>query len=393
MSEKSYAWVRPCQVCGTINSNVIYENHLTELDGKDMSYSVTTCINCGFHYANQLPEVSSYQRYYKSLSKYDISLSATAIAQIDKYRAERVVSFIQTSISKEKRILDLGCGYGILLNEFSVSGWSNLFGIDPAPNASEQAKQLFDLTCVSSGTLEGAASLSCLKQADLICMMGVLEHLPDLYNDLSLISGGVEADAKILIEVPASERFCRGDFEPFGEFSLEHIQFFSANSLNQLMAQFGFYPIKSTIVELPSGTTDSLLSLYSRVQTAVVDVSTNSSLLEYIVASDNKLSAGLINIEPFLQQPFIIYGAGSHTARLIPYLETNQLNQYIIGIVDSNANLQGKVIGNWTIRAPDELIARFPDTAILISSYRSQGPITDMLKALYPNPIITMYQS
>ena len=392
MADKHFAWNRACQVCGTLNLSVLYENQLAVIDGRDMSYSVTTCSHCGFHYANQLPKASSYQSYYRSLSKYDVTLSASSIPEIDNYRAEKVISFIQPYISLDKKIFDLGCGHGTLLNWFSVSGWSNIYGIDPAPNATEQATQLYGLSCITTGSLENAVSLNQLIEADLICLMGVLEHLPNLYDDLTLLLNSVKEDASILIEVPACERFTRGDFEPYGEFSLEHIQFFSASSLDRLMENFGFYPITSHILDLPPGTTDSLLSLYSRKQKTDNVIATDTALDEYMAESESKLQLGLSKIKSLVRQPVIIYGAGSHTARLLPYLDDCQVSQHIVGIVDGNTNLQGKQMGKWVIDVPEILINRCPDIPVLVSSYRSQNAINHVLSDIYPNPIITMYQ-
>ena len=131
MADKHFAWNRACQVCGTLNLSVLYENQLAVIDGS----------HCGFHYANQLPKASSYQSYYRSLSKYDVTLSASSIPEIDNYRAEKVISFIQPYISLDKKVFDLGCGHGTLLNWFSMSGWSNIYGVDPAPNAADHSSR------------------------------------------------------------------------------------------------------------------------------------------------------------------------------------------------------------------------------------------------------------
>ena len=170
-------------------------------------------------------------------------------------------------------------------------------------------------------------SLNQLIEDDLSCLIGVLEHLPNLYDDLTLLLNSVKEDASILIEVPACERFTRGDFEPYGEFSLEHIQFFSASSLDRLMENFGFYPITSHILDLPPGTTDSLLSLYSRKQKTDNVIATDTALDEYMEESESKLQLGLSKIKSLVRQPVIIYGAGSNPARLLHYLDDLSLIQ------------------------------------------------------------------
>ena len=106
----------------------------------------------------------------------------------------------------------------------------------------------------------------------------------------------------------------------------------------------------------------------------------------YLRSSNATLRAALNRVR---QAPFAIYGAGSHTARLLPELEKTHANQ-IIAIVDSNANLIGKTIGRWSIQSPDAL-ANMPHVAVLVSSFRSQNEIAASLAKRFSNDLILMY--
>ncbi len=385
------AWYRVCQVCGQHNDAVIYHNKLADIDGHDMSYDIAACEACGFHYAVKLPTPAEYQRYYQALSKYDVILPASAVPAVDKYRAEQAVEFVSEFLEREANIWDLGCGSGTLLNAFAEAGWIHLGGLDPAPNAPRQAKTIYGLDNVHSGTLEQTAALTQLNEPDLICLMGVLEHLPELRQDMEQVTAQLGKQTKILVEVPASERFMVDDYEPYGEFSLEHIQFFSRSSLNRLMASLGWQPLKTTILDLPRGTTDSLLCLYGRGEGITEQNDTASTSLQaYITASASRLAPALEAIKES-SGSLIIFGAGSHTARLLPYLQQHNCLGRVRGIVDNNANLQGKTMADWQIQAPEELLTVYPDATVLISSYRSQQAIAQSLKNLYANPILTIY--
>jgi SAM-dependent methyltransferase len=385
-------WYRPCQVCGEDNEGVVYRNELAEIDGQDMSYAVATCAHCGFHYAAYLPKPEQYQHYYQALSKYDVVLPASAVPAVDRYRAEQAVRFVSDVLQGNECIVDLGCGYGTLLNAFSQAGWQNLHGFDPAPNAHHQAKSIYGLEGVKTGTLAGTVESQCLQSADLVCLMGVLEHLPELRKDVQALCQQLGAESKLLLEVPASECFVCEDFEPFGEFSLEHIQFFSMSSLNQLMASLGWKPLKTMILELPTGTTDSLLCLYGQGEGDMKNAPSDTDLKPYLRDSSERLETALMKIRG-TQGPLIIFGAGSHTARLLPYLIQHGCSERVVAIVDNNDNLQGKKMGGWQISKPDTLLPRYPDATVLVSSYRSQQVIADALQQHYPNPILKIYSA
>jgi hypothetical protein len=58
--------------------------------------------------------------------------------------------------------------------------------------------------------------------------------------------------------------------------------------------------------------------------------------------------------------------------------------------VDSNPNLCGKHLGPLLIEAP-EALDRHPDATIVVSSFRSQHAISDMLRASRSNLVLTLY--
>ena len=77
------------------------------------------------------------------------------------------------------------------------------------------------------------------KDLNLVCLTGVLEHLTSPRREMGELVEWLEPDTLILIEVPALERFNVEPNEPNGEFSIEHLQFFSKTSLINFMHCLG----------------------------------------------------------------------------------------------------------------------------------------------------------
>jgi len=382
---------RICPVCGNNNEDEsIYVNDLATLDGLDMSYRVAECDECGFIYANYLPKVEQYDSYYSTLSKYDTVESTDNLPEVDLFRTKCAVDFCRPYLKQNASIADLGCGSGILLNAFYQAGWSEVYGLDPAPSAPNNAHKMFKLTDVYTGTLEQVADKLPLPHIDLICLMGVLEHLPMLRENLEKLVGSLSSEAKVMIEVPALERFFDDECEPYGEFSLEHIQFFSGSTLIQFMSGLGYLPLDISYLGLPKGTTDSLLCLFSQQAGKKEFVLEKEEIKGYLHHSSMIMNRVVKAIIACKGHQFIIYGAGSHTARLLPQLRQAGWQGSLICLVDGNSNLHGKIMDGVKIESP-EIMNDYPLATIIISSFRSEESIEKMLKEKLPNRLVTLY--
>lgn len=370
------------------DSNFIYENSMAHIDELDMSYTVVSCNHCGFYYAQQLADSSTFNHYYQSVSKYDTLGNLSAV---DEARINYAVSFLEGRTDKNSTILDLGCGGGALLGSLKMNGWQHLLGLDPAPNAAQRAREMYGVTGIRCGTLSNAHEVMNLKEVNLVCIMSVLEHLPNLNQDLKQLLANLPIGCLILLEVPATEFFPNDNCEPFGEFSLEHIQYFDSNSLNNLMNSLGAETLALELVDLPMVASGALLGLFEwKGQTPLHPDFRyfNTNCMEvYKNQSQEKLDLAISRVP---NGPIIIYGAGSHTARLLTTLEV-QTDCSIHSIVDNNPNLVGKKIGKWTVQ-PISVISFSPEIPVLVSSFRSQSVIAAALHETVPNPIILMYQ-
>ena len=379
---------RPCPICMTDDSAFYFENTMATVGGFDMSYTVVSCNHCGFYYAKQLADPSTFSAYYQSVSKYD---SFGPLSVVDQARIDFAVGFLEGRIDKNARIADLGCGKGALLGGLQRGGWQRLQGLDPAPNAAQLGLEMYGVSNIHRGTLSNAHDVIDLKEINLVCIMSVLEHLPNLKHDLKRLLTHLPLGCKILLEVPAIEFFLNPRSEPFGEFSLEHIQYFDVPSLNNLMFSLGAEPLALDLLDLPMVASGAILGLFEWRDQAPAQPTYkywhSNDMDIYKQQSQRKLDLALNRIPA---GPLILYGAGSHTARLLAHLEKMSICN-IHSIVDSNPNLVGKKLGRWTVKTTDD-IHQTPEIPVLVSSYRSQNAIASALNKSAKNPIILMYQ-
>jgi SAM-dependent methyltransferase len=136
------------------------------------------------------------------------------------------------------RVLDVGCGTGAILEEFSRR--YQAFGIDPSPQAIDFCRQR-GLTNVWAGLLN---DFPADKPYDLVTMFDVVEHVPD---DLALLTEArrrLAPGGHLLIAVPAyrwlwsrhdvvlhhQRRYTRGTLAPVvtgAGFVIDHLTYFN----------------------------------------------------------------------------------------------------------------------------------------------------------------------
>jgi SAM-dependent methyltransferase len=286
-------------------------------------------------------------------------------------------------------VVDIGCGNGALLAALSAAGLRHLHGVDPAPNAQATARTAFGLTGVRRGTMADCEQVVPLRDAQVVLIMAVLEHLWNPRRDLARLLAQLQPGCKVIIEVPALETFDGSRGEPFGELSLEHIQFFSLRSLDSFMRTLGAQPAGHRLVDLPSIEAKALLGMYeiTSSQSPPVHAGTDGDAMRsYLRLCASRWDAALACVPT---GELAIYGAGSHTARLLPAL-ARRGDAALECLVDTNPNLQGRRMGGHVIASPAEL-ARHPTVPVLVSSYRYQSEIRTRLESRHSNPVVTLY--
>lgn len=372
--------MRACSICGEVKQTLIHRQEFLFADQADAShYDVVACNSCGFVYANDIPEQAALNDFYQTAEHH---LHAAKVPEGLRVIHADFFDFVSRHalLSSASNILDVGCGMGHFLSHFKRAGFDRLRGIEPSPASVRLARELYDLEVVSTTIDDYQAN----EAYDLISLCGVLEHIADLDTAIGRLSRLMNDKGYLFFAVPDAATF--GDtlpHEPFLEFALEHINFFTRPTLDDLLLRHGFEPLHCETHWNDFYRNHYLLGLYRRASATAnlsnaTDVSGRLSVERYVALSHQRLGEAVARIDPLVdsQEPVVIWGAGSLTARLMCTTPLRQAN--IVAVIDRNPQLQGKRLGKVLIQPP-ESIAAYPDATVFIASTSYGAEISGQL--------------
>ena len=176
---------RNCPVCLNNDNQHLFKQEFANYSegGLMHEYEIVICLVCGAAYACGIPSQSVFDRYYEKMSKYEHSYRSGDVSDVDRLRFSQIVDLVMPYLKKNSRIVDIGCATAALLAEFKRRGFDNLKGYDPSESCSEAARRLYgiDVKVSNISTLSEQR-----ENADLVLMTGVLEHLRDVEQSISL---------------------------------------------------------------------------------------------------------------------------------------------------------------------------------------------------------------
>ena len=391
--------VRGCAVCGSTRKRVLFRQRFSALSSGCVvdGYDVVICPECGFGYADGIPDQAALDVYYREMSKYEHQDSDGQPTDFEERHFPEVAAIVRRYVpSHDARIFEIGCATGRLLFELKENGYRHVLGLDPSPVCAETARCLYGID-VRTGSL--ADLESDVGRFELVVMVAVLEHIRDLGPALARVRGLLSPGGMLYIEVPDAASFARSPDAPFQEFSIEHINFFSKTSLTNLLARHGFRVamLQQTSSDQTSGKTGYEIKAILRADDAarsdglVVDAETQVGLSAYISQSQeaehriHKIVDDLVA----RRKAIVVWGVGTHTQRL---MATSRLSEVAIeAFADSNPRYHGKQLHGIPIIAPGDV--RDFSTPILISSRVFQSAIEEQIRRDLglSNEIITLY--
>ena len=148
------------------------------------------------------PQGDKLSEYYKSedyISHTDAkrNLFEKVYHLVRSISLKRKLKLINSFLSEEKTLLDIGCGTGDFLEIAKNNNW-NVLGIEPNEQArlianSKTNNSVFDISQLE--TLE-------VNSFDVITLWHVLEHLPDLEKHVKLFKSLLKPHGTLVIAVP-----------------------------------------------------------------------------------------------------------------------------------------------------------------------------------------------
>ena len=209
-------------------------------------YRVVRCATCGFAYLCPRPTASALHSLYASGAYY----ASEGTAGYSDYRAqERALrlTFARVMRSLARRgllggsLLEVGCGYGLLLDE-ARGGFERRDGTEMAPEAIAIARRRADT--VHCGGLESVPSG---ERYDLILSSQVIEHVHDPVGFLEAQLAHLHPGGSIVVATPEMgsgwQRLLGARWPSFK--IPEHLLYFDRRSLRTLLERVGLRDVRS----------------------------------------------------------------------------------------------------------------------------------------------------
>lgn len=359
-------------------------------------YLVCTCRVCGMAYADHIPSQDRFDAYYRERSKYEYADREGEPPAHDVARFMAVAEEITDLVpDRNRRILEVGASTGGMLLTLRDRGYTNLLGVDPSPMCKEIAARRGIWVEPSLPVAVGAGSFG------LILLLAVLEHIRDLGRFVHSLIPLLSSEGELLIQVPDAMGFHRCPDAPFQQFSAEHINYFSATSLGNLLRPSGFGEVSRRQYQVSGGEgcTLPVLDMMFRslgrgliAKEFVYDTESGPAIRRYI-GNSREMDAHLNRVLEDIGvsgRKIIVWGAGAHTQRLLAEGRLRGID--VVAYVDSNVHLQHSMLDGTLILSPRELHDR--SEPILISSRAYQEDIRRQILITLglKNEVLTLYE-
>ena len=179
--------------------------------------------------------MNKYSNYSKTQAIRDSTPLATLVDWKRRYFRHSFLKRIP--IDRKTKILDLGCGYGIFMDELRKLQYNSIEGVDISEDQIEQAGAIFGLRGVFCANainyLEGKKDVY-----DCVLAIDILEHLTydELITLTKLVYVSLRSGGRLVVQAPNGYSLMNHIIYS----DLTHMRAFTPQSLEQLFLLSGF---------------------------------------------------------------------------------------------------------------------------------------------------------
>ena len=244
-----YEKISCCPICeGTSFTNeMICEDHSTSHE----QFVIARCQQCNFLFTNPRPETSQLDNYYNaetyiSHNNKSNTLVNTLYKTVRYFTLRSKERLIKKWGNTNKTLLDYGCGTGHFLSHCQTKGWT-IAGLEPNHIARKIAN-----SNTGQKVFENIKDVPGKYQ--VITLWHVLEHVPDLNQTISELTGKLEKSGTLIIAVPNPESWDAKHYKSFwaGYDVPRHLYHFSQSTVKQLLKKHHLKVKKTLPMKLDS---------------------------------------------------------------------------------------------------------------------------------------------
>lgn len=220
-----------CALCGSTGHARLFtvDSHPVP-DGRQ--WDLVRCAGCGLVFVVPMPGWEDLEAIYTRQTYYQEECKPR-VPDPDNPN----VRFLQ-HFATGGRLLDVGCGPGHFLNDARAAGWE-VVGLDPNPFNAAFARDAYGVE-VHTGTLAEVRFRP--GSFDVVCMMGVVEHLPDPVGAVRDMARWVRPGGGIFLLTQNIRSWLAWLMGRRFVFIIppEHVHYFSPGTIRRLLDTTGF---------------------------------------------------------------------------------------------------------------------------------------------------------
>ncbi|WP_054852307.1 class I SAM-dependent methyltransferase [Olleya sp. ITB9] len=222
-------------------SNTINQNMFIEVKDYSVSGEVFQLIqneSYGFLETIPKPSIAKLPEYYQTedyISHTDSkrNLFEKVYHSIREVSLKRKLKLINSFKTDQKNLLDFGCGTGDFLKSALNNGW-NVSGIEPNSEARSIANSKTKQSVLDS---EGIKTYK-KHSFDVITLWHVLEHIPNLESQISILKDLLKPNGVLIIAVPNYKSYDANHYKQFwAAYDVpRHLWHFDKKSISKLFS-------------------------------------------------------------------------------------------------------------------------------------------------------------
>lgn len=197
----------PCDLCGSNEHKFLFEAK-DRLHGFEGTFSYVICKNCGLVFMNpQIAPGEIVKFYPPDYAPHKAKVNTKQPAQFaikHKLKKRPFVTSLCKRLTKQSKVLDIGCGNGNFLYEIKTATGCHVYGIDISKTAAKTARESYDID-VFTGTILEASFPD--NYFDAITAWAFLEHVNNPSEVLMKMSNLLRNDGLCIISIPNFDSF------------------------------------------------------------------------------------------------------------------------------------------------------------------------------------------
>ena len=193
------------------------------------------------------PEMDTLANYYKSkdyISHTDSkrNLFEKVYHWVRNYSLQQKLKLINKYSSQPNSLLDIGCGTGDFLATAQKAGWE-IQGVEPDAGARVIANKKTSNSVKDVEALEDFANAS----FDVITLWHVLEHLPNLDEQIKILDKLLKPEGTLILAVPNFKSYDATHYKEFwAAYDVpRHFWHFSQDTISKLFSKVGMHVVQT----------------------------------------------------------------------------------------------------------------------------------------------------